>query len=138
MDSVRYCSKRCSEKGRALALRPDTINERNLPKPVGPAWVLVWAVIAITLGIINFGLDIGSWPRGTAPKSAFSGAVGYALGPFILAALCMISKQHRSMHGFFKVAGIVGFLLMFSSLGRIPSQPRDSVSLVTSGVLTWA
>ena len=132
LSGVRYCSKRCAEKGRSLALTPDTVEERTKPKPAGPVWVFLWAVIALLTGIINVGADLASWPKGAIPQNAFAGSLGYGLGSFLLAGICMLWKQHRSWHSFFKVASIIGILLMFSTLGRISKPPAASAATLSS------
>jgi len=125
---VRYCSKTCADKGRLLCLTPATVVELTKLKPASTVWVVVWAVIAILALIANFGIGMAMWAKGTAHSSAFTaaaaGALGYALGPFIIAGICTFSKQYRNLHSFFKVAGILGIVWMFSVFGRISVPPR--------------
>lgn len=122
---VRYCSKRCSEKGSALGLTPANAVELTKPKPVSGVWVIIWALIAILSGVANFGINLAGWSKGgIANSAAMAASAGYAMGPFIIAGICTLSKQYRNLHSFFKVAGILGALLLFTGLGKLSPPPR--------------
>ncbi len=117
---VCYCSGRCASKGQGLGLTPATVAAKTKAQPASTMWVIFWILVAIFASLLNFGLDLAGWSKaGPVPTTALAASAGFALGPFLLASLCMISGQYRSLHGFFKIAGIFALLMVCVGIGTI-------------------
>lgn len=82
--------------------------------------LILWILLALGLTALNFGLDIAGWPEGTNARLALGSSVTYALVPYLIAALCMLSKKYRNPSSFFMIAAILSGLLAVSGFGNLP------------------
>jgi MFS family permease len=120
---ARYCSQTCADQAK---LTPPKVAMADLAdKPVKPIWTVLWAVLAILAFAMNMMIELASWPKHLNPQNALSSAFGFAIGPFLMACLCLFFKEHRNWHSYFKTAAIIAVLLVFAGIGKIaPLIPR--------------
>jgi hypothetical protein len=114
---ARYCSQACADQAK-LAPRQVVIADLA-DKPVTPIWIVLWAVLAFLAFAMNFMIDLASWPKHLNPQNAVSSAFGLAIGPFLMACLCLFFKEHRNWHSYFKTAAIIAVILVFSGIGKL-------------------
>ncbi|MBK8583487.1 MAG: hypothetical protein IPL86_17260 [Flavobacteriales bacterium] len=88
-----------------------------------PIWVVIWALLAVSASVINFGVDMAGWKEGATPQNALSASLAYALSPYFFAGVCLGWKKYRNLHSFFKFAAIISIALVFAGIGNIATPP---------------
>jgi len=87
---------------------------------------VIWGIVAFVFVAGNFILDLATIAPGSRSTAAIAGAVGYAAGPCVLAAILLFSKKYRYAT-FFKAAAWISGLLFVGTLvnfGAKLGEPR--------------
>ena len=122
VDGMRYCSKACSTKATKTHVGSGDKGAKKIPVVGKGVAAIIWAFVALLASLFNFGIELGSWPA-SSTKSYYWASLGYASSPFILSLAVLFFREHRNAHSYFKAAGIMSLLVLFSSFGRVKPPP---------------
>lgn len=117
-NDLKYCSKGCLAKAPKVQVGPVNDAAKKAPMVGKGVATFVWAFVALLASLFNFGLELQSLPA-VPGKSYYYASLGYASTPFILSLAVLFFREHRSAHSYFKAAGIISVLVLFSSLGKV-------------------
>jgi hypothetical protein len=80
-----------------------------------------WMVLAVVLTLASFFLELVNGSGGH-PRAALAGAIGFAMGPYILASILLFFNKYRNPASFFKAVAILSFLLVMNGMVQVADK----------------